>query len=287
MRRIPLSIIVTWRARKELAQTLPVFVEVARRIGGEVILVNYGGDSQDLANQARNIDQSLVRFVHVPNTEHFHKARAQNVGAYHARGDTFFFCDCDIIVKPEDIVDLAKELKNSDASFATLKGVSETISNARKAGNVVRFGYVLHLRIANGRELEIIDHEEDADDGSRNAPGLLLVGRDHFMAINGYNGRLHGWGWEDQDIIARLTLAAGLRRLQRHHAIHISHDDDVRIANYPPVKDRWESRDRMFRQALAFYDQGDMNGTFEEDGRELEHHLAKGTVLEQNLSEAK
>jgi N-terminal domain of galactosyltransferase len=99
-----------------------------------------------------------------------------------------------------------------------------------------------------------VDNEEDAEKGTRQAPGLLLVRRSDFMRIEGYNGRLHGWGWEDQDMIARLTLGAGLRRIQRGVATHLSHGDTARIAHYPPVRDRWESRDRMFRQALSNYD---------------------------------
>jgi hypothetical protein len=48
------------------------------------------------------------------------------------------------------------------------------------------------------------------------------------------------------------------------HAIHISHDDEARVANYP-LADRWESRDKMFRQALALYDQADFRGTYDLD----------------------
>lgn len=31
------------------------------------------------------------------------------------------------------------------------------------------------------------------------------------------------------------------------------------------MKDRWESRDRMFRAALAIYDGGDFRGTYRRD----------------------
>ncbi|KKJ05570.1 glycosyltransferase family 2 protein [Burkholderia gladioli] len=266
-----LSIIVTWRNREELRGALPGLVETARRVGGEVIVVNFGGDAEAVARQTDTY-RDAVRVVELREQPYFHKTRAQNLGAHFARHDTLFFCDCDIIVEPASIDALVARLGAEPGRFATLKGVRETERNSRQAKNVVRFGYRLDVKIRNGRELAIVDNEEDAHDGTRQAPGLLLVRRDDFLAVNGYNGRLHGWGWEDQDMISRLTLGAGLTRIQEGHALHISHDDHARISQYP-VTNRWESRDRMFRQALAFYDDDDFLGTFTQDIEQLSGEL--------------
>ncbi|MFP3506138.1 galactosyltransferase-related protein [Burkholderia sp. SIMBA_062] len=266
-----LSIIVTWRNRNELHGALPGLVETARHLGGEVIVVNFGGDAEALARQT-DAHRDAVRIVELREQPYFHKTRAQNLGAHFARHDILFFCDCDIIVEPAAIAALVARLGAAPDLFATLKGVRETERNSRQAKNVVRFGYRLDVKIRNGRELAIVDHEEDAQDGTRQAPGLLLVRRDDFLAINGYNGRLHGWGWEDQDMISRLTLGAGLTRIQEGHALHISHDDRARVSQYP-VENRWESRDKMFRQALAFYDNNDFLGTFAQDAERFSDEL--------------
>jgi predicted glycosyltransferase involved in capsule biosynthesis len=233
--------------------------------------VDFSGDHSLLNEQLEGCDNKIVRVVRVRGQEFFNKARAQNIGAFYTSGRVIFFCDCDIVVNPEEIVQLACEVDARPGEFATLAGIRESTRNARRAGNVTRFGYQLHVRIASGRELHIVDSEEDAEDGTRQAPGLLMVRREHFLTIDGYNGRLHGWGWEDQDMIARLTLALGLTRIQRFNALHISHDDAARIANYPPVENRWYSRDRMFRQALALYDVADFQGTYSDDASNLEH----------------
>jgi hypothetical protein len=66
-------------------------------------------------------------------------------------------------------------------------------------------------------------------------------------------------------MISRLTLGRGLRRIMSGNAIHLSHDDHARIAYYPAVTSRWESRDRMFRTALANYDDGNFLGTYDRD----------------------
>jgi predicted glycosyltransferase involved in capsule biosynthesis len=263
-----LGLIVSWRDRPELEQAIPALVTCAKRYGGDVTIVNYGGSTSELL---RMIASSLasIRVVEVTGERWFNKARAQNIGAAHAPQSLLFFCDCDILVQVGALDDLVAAVQADDQIFGTVAGVTETQLNARNAGNVVMFGYELKLRLSNGRSLRIVDNEEDAEDGSRQAPGLLLVRRSAFEQVGGYNGQLHGWGWEDQDMIARLTLAGGLARVQLGHVQHISHDDDARIRNYPPVKDRWGSRDRMFRQALSNYDCGDFMGTFRQDGADL------------------
>jgi glycosyltransferase involved in cell wall biosynthesis len=259
-----LSLVVSWRDRPDLAQALPTLAKCAARYGGDVTIVNYGGSRDELLRMIAPAPVA-IRVVTVAGEQWFNKARAQNVGAVHAQHDLLFFCDCDILVEEGALDELVQTVQQGSQVFGTVAGVKETQRNARKAGNVVMFGYQLNLRLANGRALQIVDNEEDAEDGSRQAPGLLVARRADFERAGGYNGRLHGWGWEDQDMIARLILGGGLARVQSGYVRHISHDDDARIRHYPPVKDRWESRDRMFRQALANYDRDDFKGTLPED----------------------
>lgn len=271
-----LSIIVSWRDRPQLRDAAPGLIAAAAAAGGDVTVVNFGGDAAALDAQLAAVRDgpAPVRVVQVAGERWFNKARAQNVGAAHATRDVLFFCDCDIVVDPAEIAAMAREVADAPDVFATLAGVRESVANARRAGNLTRFGYQLDLELRNGRRLQIVDHEEDAHTGLRQAPGLLLVKRGDFAAVDGYNGRLHGWGWEDQDMIARLTLGAGLSRRQRGTVTHLSHGDDERMAHYPAAASRWESRDRMFRQALAFYDAGDLRGTFTSDAATLAHRLA-------------
>jgi glycosyltransferase involved in cell wall biosynthesis len=206
-----------------------------------------------------------VRVVVVSGQPFFNKSAAQNLGALHSHHRVFFFCDCDVICDPTDIVTLAAELIKKPGTFGTFFGVRESEINARKAKHLASFGYELRLKTADGRQVHIMDNEEDSQTGTRQAPGLLFVHRSDFLAVQGYNSQLHGWGWEDQDMICRLTLGGGLKRLLRGRAIHVSHGDKARIAAYPQVSSRWESRDVMFRKALSNYDSGQFLGTYDYD----------------------
>ncbi|WDE09273.1 glycosyl transferase family 2 [Thalassomonas viridans] len=259
-----LSIIISWRDRLELKRALPTFIETAALLDGEINIVNFSG-SDELLNDLIGENRTRVKVTKVDNQHYFNKAAAQNVGASTALHPVLFFCDCDIILEPAQLVELYHRVAGGDRVFATLAGVSETEINSRGAGHVVSFGYELNIRTADGRTLKIVDNEEDSENGTRQAPGLLMVKKQDFIAINGYNSQLHGWGWEDQDMISRLTLGLGLERIISGEALHISHDDHARLAFYPEVASRWESRDRMFRTALANYDNNDFAGSYSAD----------------------
>lgn len=267
-----LSIIVSWRDRQELSQALPSLLEGAQRAGGEVTVVNFSGSRAMLSAQLAGVCDR-VRVVEVRDQQFFNKAAAQNVGASSSTQPMLFFCDCDIVVEPEQIVAFANSLHANDDEFGTLAGVRESVVNSRGGKHVVSFGYELRIRTANGRYLKIVDNEEDSEQGTRQAPGLLLVSRRNFERIQGYNAELHGWGWEDQDMISRLTLGLGLTRRTEGYALHLSHDDHARIAHYPAVVSRWESRDRMFRRALANYDENRFLGSYASDVKGLAPHI--------------
>lgn len=263
-----LSIIISWRDRDELGQALPGLRAAAGLLGGDVTVVNFSGDAARLAPMLGAPGPDL-HVVTVDDQQYFNKAAAQNIGAAHSHHPVLFFCDCDILLDASVVAQLAGQLTEGSARFATLAGVRESETNARGARHVVSFGYELKIRTADGRELRIVDNEEDGNDGTRQAPGLLLVRRDDFLAAEGYNSDLHGWGWEDQDMISRLTLGRGLQRINQGHAIHISHDDHARVAHYPLASSRWESRDRMFRTALANYDDANFQGSYQRDVAKL------------------
>ncbi|MCA1612740.1 MAG: glycosyltransferase [Acidobacteria bacterium] len=270
-----LSIVVSWRDRAELGGALPGLAATARAVGGDVTVVNFGGSPEMLRAQLG--DQAPeVKVVEVRGQKYFNKSCAQNLGAAHTTGALLFFCDCDIVLEPGTVKYLAEQLTTRPGTFGTLAGVRESQTNSRGGKHIVCFGYELLIVTADKRRLRIVDNEEDASDGSRQAPGLLMVRRPDFLSVNGYNSQLHGWGWEDQDMISRLTLGAGLERVVHGHAVHLSHDDHARISNYP-VTDRWESRDRMFRQALANYDEANFRGTYDLDVERLAPLVTLGT----------
>jgi len=208
-----LSIVVSWKNRNELRQSIDSLIETADLLDGEVIIVNFDGDRESLIQMLPH-NHPRLKIINVSNQKLFNKAATNNIGASQAQFDYLFFCDCDIILNPIDIKKLLHKIMESPKYFGTLKGVTETVVNSIQNNHIVSFGYELVIKTSDGRVLNIVDSEEDATDGSRNAPGLMMTSKPNFLAVNGYNGTLVGWGWEDQDMIGRLTLGAGLDRMQ-------------------------------------------------------------------------
>ncbi len=255
-----ISIIIPWKNRDEIYRSIFSFIKVAETINAEIILVNYNGTLDHTKLPANN----KLRIITVDDCKHFNKASANNIGASFARHSLLFFCDCDILLSTDVIRRCAQLLKELN-TFVTIKHAQEEKLNSLESNHIQCFGYNMIIKTRDGRQAEIIDFEEDTSTGLRNAPGLLFVKADDFKAINGYSGFLQGWGWEDQDMICRLTLGLGLKRKQHGTLVHLSHDDQARIGEYPPISNRWESRDRMFRTAISRYDQNQFHGTYTED----------------------
>jgi predicted glycosyltransferase involved in capsule biosynthesis len=259
-----ISVVIPWFNRAELKQSLPSIISCCNNIESEVVVVNLGGDRHILRDQVKEFIHK-IKILNVSGVNGFNKPTAQNIGASHTKYPYLFFCDCDILFTTNVITTLLKEVVSQENTFGTLHGVQETIINSRKAGNIEMFGYSMRLRIKDGTEVNIIDNEEDAINGTRQAPGILLVSRKAFEKVEGYNSALDGWGWEDQDMICRLVLYAKLNRIYYGTALHISHDDKSRMLGYINYQDRWQSRDIMFRRALSNYDKNDFLGTYSKD----------------------
>jgi predicted glycosyltransferase involved in capsule biosynthesis len=261
-----ITIVVPWRDRAEFSQTAAPLARIARRVGGELLVVNLGGCIDTLNKFLSEVPDAKIH--HVQHRSLFNKCLAQNFGVKLSSHDILFFCDCDVIVSENDLLSLYEQVKKTPNTFGTIAQVKETVANTRKGTHVVKFGYHLLIGTADGRTLAITDHEEDLSTGTRCAPGLLLLRKDDFLAVNGYNSDLNGWGWEDQDMISRLILGRGLQRLSQGQALHVSHSDGVRAQAYSD-HNIWDSRDRNFRAALRNYDVGNFLGTYSKDIIEL------------------
>ena len=259
-----ISIIVTWNGRTGIEHSLSSILRAGADVGGEVIIVNFGGNLEQLCGELPH-DRSSLRLISVAGTKSFNKSAAQNIGIANAVHPICFFCDCDIVLPVPGLKQIVSDGLDVEHEFRTIKNIRETELNTREARNIRSFGYTLRIRLQNDRMIEIVDSEEDIESGLRSSPGLLIAARRHIVEINGYNSSFLGWGWEDQDMICRLTLGLGLRRSSIGCLDHISHNETSRVVNYPAGLSRWETRDKMFRAALANYDYANFLGTLSTD----------------------
>lgn len=87
--------------------------------------------------------------------------------------------------------------------------------------------------------------------------GFSFFPRKDFIAINGYNERIRGWGFDDEDFYRRMEKR-GLERIVimniEEFLYHIPHDDNLRTENYPQ-KDKHETN-RNNEKIIQEYDCG-------------------------------
>lgn len=79
--------------------------------------------------------------------------------------------------------------------------------------------------------------------------GFILLNKEHFLAINGYNENLRGWGYEDMDLYDRLSQLVQKNILKDldDYIFHIPHEDSLRIANYVDKETPIIDNERMNR----------------------------------------
>lgn len=133
--------------------------------------------------------------------DHWNLSESRNIGYLHSSGEVLVFLDADSVI-------------NTRFVEKTLELVS-------------------HCTFASG---------STAENGTEfNACGCLMVRREHFEHVKGYNEELKGWGFEDFDIHHRLMEQLHLERREfdRNLIKSIPHNNKMRnqYHSHEPIHD--------------------------------------------------
>ncbi|MDJ0841145.1 MAG: galactosyltransferase-related protein [Acidobacteriota bacterium] len=262
----PLSVIIPWADRPELAETLRANRDIFRRHAAALIVVNCGGSSETVRALLHRNAPVPVTLVDLPDVP-FNKSFALNHGVARASTDTVFLLDTDIILHADFLtqahppapdsfitVDRVLESKRQPGTPQHLRAITHSIS------------FVDHM----GRKVHLDTNRLDLIDGSRSAPGLILLARNHFLAVDGMNAGLEGWGWEDLDLVARLQFELNLTHRRAGTVTHLSHGDELRdTRGQKPA----QTESANFNRCLAAYTLGYFLGSYEEDLEEAEPNI--------------
>lgn len=257
---ISLSIVIPWANRDELAHTLLANAALLARYDAELVVVDCGGDP-GRCHAALALAGVPVTLVEVP-ADGFNKALALNLGVHAASGDALMFLDADVILTGDWLGDGLAAVK--DGAFVTVERVRESAPSPDPihGRELQALAHVVEFVTAAGEVIRVETNRRQFDDGSRGGPGLICLRRDHFVAVDGMNSDLLGWGWEDVDLVARLQLAGVAPRRTIGEAVHLSHDDSVRVVS---AGARQHSERNNFSVCVANYRLGWFHGTLVDD----------------------
>lgn len=176
----------------------------------EVILVDDGSNDGTAERIAAALPEG-ARLVHMESNQG--RGGACNAGAAQAKGGWLFVTDCDCLPGTEDL--LLAHWRQFDA------GVVATVGPV--TGNGEGFWHVFQERSASRRAAQ---HRSGVDCAGSTAN--LMIRREHFQAIGGFDGAFRAYGFEDRDLLIRLGK---LGRIAWVEDAVIEHHDDLSLAN--------------------------------------------------------
>jgi hypothetical protein len=170
----------------------------------EIVIVDWGGDaSMCEAVRSAGLRDSRLCFYRVPGVSCWEFSACANLGISVAVGERILRTDVDVAFAP--------------GFFADLPLVSDEFWT----------GYWGQAR----------DHNEC------HLNGTIYTHRESFLVVNGYNERLVGYGYDDEDLYARLCAQGFGRRFLDHDLMrHLPHGDDLRVSCAPEIPIREDVR---------------------------------------------
>ena len=265
----PLSILIPWYQRDELRVTLAANAPVFRTHNAEILVLNCGGSSERLRGLITASGVTGIRQLDLAVTR-FNKSLALNIGLAHARADTIFILDADIVLLGHLPVEALDE-----RSFVTIESVQESVPFEAKAAPSAKSAF-LELTFRGGVKIRHQLSVRDCLGNMRAGPGLLLAKKADLLNIHGYNSDLDSWGWEDDDVLVRLQYALGLRRIQSGAALHLTHGDNQRFL----IGSRSQSDQRNFIKCCRNYNNGLFLGSYPSDIARLSDQVTETRVNE-------
>jgi hypothetical protein len=273
----PISIIISWAKRPEIADTLDKNRLSFVKHKAEIIVVNCGGDEQWLDTTLTALNIPGLRQIYIP-VPSFNKGLATNVGVCESSHAHLFLLDTDIILA-SDILGEATGTLNEHI-YMKIKRVRESHPDENPFAPAFLKEEILTREITcvSGRRavMRFFTH----GDGSRCGSGLLLLQKRLFLAVGGFNSSLKGWGFEDIDFQLRLQFSLGIEQVPVGEVIHLTHSDAVRNIQGKSKDDDWS---RNMWICYRNYELDALKGTYEMDieawrNRTFEHEGTKGDL---------
>lgn len=252
-----LAIVIPWSNRKELEFCLETNRDLFHKPGRQLVLVNGGGDLANLQTMVDRLRLGNTVIVHLDGVP-FNKCWCLNLGVSVTREDTLLLLDADIIVTDSTLERAMLQLRGH--TFITIQDGVET--DPASHPQVLKASRCLLEKVITTEWLFTRGSKASIEFRQtlcgRSVAGLILVRKEHYLAVGGYNSQLEGWGFEDYDLQIRLQAQAGLQRVNVGTASHITHTvPDERAQHLNNLRNSARSFDN--------YNRGNFLGTYSYD----------------------
>ncbi|RBP88738.1 GT2 family glycosyltransferase [Cytobacillus firmus] len=157
----------------------------------EIIVVDDG--SEDQCCHFLEEEQEKIKLI---KTNSAGAAKARNIGAEHASGKYFIFCDAHMFFKDYFIDSLVAPIENGIAD-AVNPGIADFMNPEKKG-----YGYTWNEQLEPKWKTDI----KKLSKVPLLAGGCLAISKEVFQYINGFENGFKVWGREDEEISLKLWL---------------------------------------------------------------------------------
>ena len=210
-------------------------VEIQTQLPHEIHIAD-DGSKQETADVIKHWQQKLSMPVH----HHWHEDNGfrpnpvRNESAAQCTSDIMITIDGDMIMHPHFVADHIKFSKQGHFIQSRRVRLDEALTEKAQAERMFRFPYFtkgITRRFQSLRSMLLAQLSTKADTSMRHIRGanMSMWHRD-FVAVNGMNEDIVGWGFEDHDLTARFYNLGLKRTYVRHAALayHLEHGDNSR-----------------------------------------------------------
>jgi hypothetical protein len=255
------SVVIPWRDRLELKDTLAANAAVFERHAAEVLIVNCGGDPAVVSGMLRERPVPFARQILLP-TASFNPPLAKNIGTLYGAGRYVLFLDADISLI-SDLLDRAERALERHRCFVQVHTVYESQPTQPSGlAHLKEIVYTQRLVFDDGRVVRL--RRRLGHDGSGAGPGLIAVGRQSLIEVGGFNSALGDWGFEADDLQIRLQAVTNLSLKCTGRALHLTSSRDPHAV---AGETRKEAARRNKLTCADAYSRGLFRGTYDEDAR--------------------
>lgn len=168
---------------------------------------------------------SRAEYQFIKSDEEFSCPKMNNIGASLAKNPYICKCDADVVIHPKAIFDAFERVKRdpSTAFILPYNGVSFDIQNplrkeVMRSFDFDRLPFVRKDEVRNFSTENIRLKNDDSN-------GLIQIFKASvFWELGGYNEELVGWGYDDDEVVARFEkLNHPKKHLEGYNAFHLEH----------------------------------------------------------------
>jgi predicted glycosyltransferase involved in capsule biosynthesis len=185
----------------------------------------------------------------------FNKCKLYNAGVKKAKYNTICFIDSDIFVSEKSIEIAYKQSQLTENIVIGYSG--DVVNMSYKFKEKIKEGFVYDDLVRDIKPFNSFKLYESTDMyqivHTQSVGGCLMMTRDCFEDINGFNPNFRNWGYEDDEILARASgLGKNILRLNKSQdtiLIHLPHLDSDKHYDVPRDKHAHynHNRDIYFR----------------------------------------